>query len=88
MARRGWHVAGVDLEPKMVEYTRERLKKAGHTGSLLTFNAGADASDALLRLEEMTGRQNLIVRYPDEKWAYRKQLRKRMKTKSGFILYI
>lgn len=59
---------------------------ARHTGSLLKFNAGADASDALLRLEEMTGRKTLIVRYPDEKWAYRKQLRERMKTKSRSII--
>lgn len=63
---------------------------ARHTGSLLRFSAGADASadasDALLRLEETTGRRNLIVRYPDQKWAYRKTLRERMKTKSRSII--
>jgi len=34
MARRGWHVAGVDLEPAMIEYSRRRLERAGFSGEL------------------------------------------------------
>ncbi|MBT4867862.1 MAG: hypothetical protein HON53_22400, partial [Planctomycetaceae bacterium] len=59
---------------------------ASRTGSLLKWNTRDDASDALLRLEEISGQRNLIIRYPDEKWAYRKTLRKRMKTKSRSII--
>jgi len=34
MARRGWQVAGIDLSPEMIEYSRERLALAGSTGEL------------------------------------------------------
>jgi spermidine synthase len=59
---------------------------SSRTGSLLKWNTRDDASDALLRLEEISGQRNLITRYPDRKWAYRKTLRERMKTKSRTVI--
>lgn len=34
LARRGWRVAGVDLEPEMVRYARERLAAEGLSGTV------------------------------------------------------
>ena len=50
-----------------------------HAGRLLNWQGvDTDNPDLLRRLAEVAGQRELIVRYPDQKWSYRKSLKQQM----------
>ncbi|QDT64236.1 MFS transporter [Calycomorphotria hydatis] len=60
---------------------------APHRSRLAEFAMSADnLPDLLHRLEEVTGQRELVARYPDQPWAYRKELRERIQKEPRSVI--